>query len=85
MDQALLDKLTTWRRHLHAHPELSQQESRTAAFVQERLTEFGVPFVASVGGAGIVATLWRDGGKRSAAASRSWAPCEPIAPRCARW
>lgn len=33
-----------WRRHLHAHPELSYQEYNTSAFVQEKLTEFGIPF-----------------------------------------
>jgi amidohydrolase len=30
-----------WRRHLHAHPELSFQEHETAAFVEERLRSFG--------------------------------------------
>jgi amidohydrolase len=29
-------------RHLHAHPELSMQEHRTAAFLQERLHELGI-------------------------------------------
>ena len=51
--------LTTWRRHLHACPELSLQEKATAAFVQERLTEFGIPFEANIGGHGVVATLTR--------------------------
>src|SRR5205814_10502785 len=35
----LHQKLTAWRRHLHAHPELSLQEKETAAFVQGKLTE----------------------------------------------
>jgi len=52
-------KLTSWRRHLHAHPELSLQEKATAAFVQERLTELGIPFEAGIGGHGVVATLTR--------------------------
>lgn len=55
----LHQKLTAWRRHLHAHPELSLQEKATAAFVQEKLTELGIPFVAGIGGHGIVATLTR--------------------------
>ncbi len=55
----LHQKLTAWRRHLHAHPELSLQEKATAAFVQEKLTELGIPFEAGVGGHGIVATLTR--------------------------
>lgn len=32
------------RRHLHSHPELSYQEFETSAFVQKKLTEFGIPF-----------------------------------------
>ncbi|QOZ67430.1 hippurate hydrolase [Bradyrhizobium arachidis] len=52
-------KLTEWRRHLHAHPELSLQEKATAAFVQEKLTELGIPFKAGIGGHGVVATLRR--------------------------
>jgi amidohydrolase len=35
-------EMTAWRRDLHAHPELSMQESRTAAVVRTKLAEFGV-------------------------------------------
>ena len=35
-------EMTEWRRDLHAHPELSMQEFRTSATVQEKLREFGV-------------------------------------------
>jgi hippurate hydrolase len=55
----LHQKLTAWRRHLHAHPELSLQEKATAAFVQDRLAELGIPFVPGIGGHGVVATLTR--------------------------
>jgi len=55
----LHQRVTAWRRHLHAHPELSLQETATAAFVQEKLTELGIPFEAGIGGHGIVATLTR--------------------------
>lgn len=65
MDQELHDRLTGWRRHLHAHPELSLQEEATGAFVQEKLAELGVPFEAGIGGHGIVATLTRGGSNRS--------------------
>ena len=65
MDSDLLAKLTQWRRHLHAHPELSEQEGATSAFLQERLTELGIPHEAGIGGAGIVATLSRPGSNRS--------------------
>ena len=65
MEQALHDRLTGWRRHLHANPELTLHEKETSAFVQARLAELGVPFVAGVGGYGVVATLQRDGSNRS--------------------
>jgi amidohydrolase len=65
MDNTLADTLAGWRRHLHAHPELSLQEVQTAAFVCARLRELGVPFVAGVGGHGVVATISRGQSNRS--------------------
>src|SRR5580698_4532154 len=32
------------RHHLHAHPELSYREFETSAFVQQKLSEWGIPF-----------------------------------------
>lgn len=65
LDRDLHDTLTQWRRHLHAHPELGRYETATSAFVQDKLTELGVPFVAGVGGYGVVATLTRGTSDRS--------------------
>ncbi len=65
MDRSLHDTLTGWRRHLHANPELTLHEKETSAFVQARLAELGVPFVAGVGGHGVVATLRRGESNRS--------------------
>jgi hippurate hydrolase len=39
---AFHDDMTAWRHDLHAHPELSMQEVRTAATVREKLASFGV-------------------------------------------
>lgn len=39
---AFADDLKAWRRHLHMHPELALDCHNTAAFVVERLKEFGV-------------------------------------------
>lgn len=41
------DQMTSWRQHLHAHPELLFDTVETAAFVAERLREFGVDEVHS--------------------------------------
>jgi hippurate hydrolase len=57
--------LKAWRHHLHANPELSLQESRTAAFVCGELDRLGVPFTANIGGHGVVATIARGGSNRS--------------------
>lgn len=65
MDNTLADTLRAWRRHLHAHPELTLYEKATAAFVQARLTELGVAFEAAIGGHGVVATIRRGASNRS--------------------
>lgn len=36
------EEMKTWRRHLHAHPEISLECYETAAFVVGKLREFGV-------------------------------------------
>ena len=44
------------RHHLHAHPELSYQEFETSKYVQQRLTELGIPFevIATTGVVGLI-------------------------------
>ncbi len=39
--EALSDTLTAWRRHLHAHPELSGEEAETAAYISAELRRLG--------------------------------------------
>lgn len=51
------DTLAQWRQHLHQHPELSMQETGTAAFVADRLREFGLDPVTGIGGTGVVAVI----------------------------
>ncbi len=34
--------VVSWRRHLHARPELAYEEFATAQFIEERLAEFGI-------------------------------------------
>jgi len=50
------DTVVGYRRHLHAHPELSFQERETAAFVKGRLTEMNISW-QTMAGTGIVATI----------------------------
>ncbi|MGV3485467.1 MAG: M20 metallopeptidase family protein, partial [Planctomycetaceae bacterium] len=45
------------RRELHRHPELSNQEERTAALVARKLRELGLEVQTGVGGHGVVAVL----------------------------
>lgn len=46
-----------WRRHLHAHPETAFEERDTAAFVAERLREFGLPVHTALAKTGVVGVL----------------------------
>jgi hypothetical protein len=36
------DKLIAWRRDIHEHPELGEQETRTARLVAEHLRNLGL-------------------------------------------
>lgn len=56
--QPWAERIIEWRHYLHQHPELSQREERTAAFVADRLGEFGLDEVrGGIAGHGIVAVL----------------------------
>jgi amidohydrolase len=49
--------IITYRRHLHAHPELSFEEFKTVEFVMDKLTEFGLKPEKGIGGTGVVALI----------------------------
>ncbi|HCE60800.1 amidohydrolase [Janibacter terrae] len=51
-------------RHLHSHPELSHEESETAALVAQRLTGSGYDVRTGIGGTGVVGVLTRGEGGR---------------------
>lgn len=59
------DEITGWRRHLHTMPELLYDVHRTAAFVEERLREFGcdevVPGIGRTGVVGLIRGRLGDG------------------------
>jgi hippurate hydrolase len=55
---AFHEQMTAWRHDLHAHPELSQHEVRTAGVVQAKLAEFGVDeILTGIGGHGVVGVI----------------------------
>ena len=50
------DEFIDIRHHLHAHPELSYQEFKTSAFVQEKLKSWGITYNV-IAGTGIVGLI----------------------------
>ena len=57
MAEAMAPDFIAIRRHLHAHPELSFQEYETTRFIQQKLSEWDIPFQAPVAGTGVVALI----------------------------
>jgi hippurate hydrolase len=54
----LIPQITEWRRHLHQHPELGYEVHETAAFVADKLREFGVDdVVEGIGRTGVVGVI----------------------------
>ncbi|MEO1422991.1 MAG: M20 aminoacylase family protein [Pseudomonadota bacterium] len=52
------DEMKAWRQHLHANPELGYDCHETAAFVVDRLREFGVEEIETgIGQTGVVALI----------------------------
>ncbi|MEL6591248.1 MAG: M20 family metallopeptidase [Bacteroidota bacterium] len=52
--ESLFEQVIEKRRHLHMHPELSFEESQTAAFVQAELQRMEIPFDTDIGGHGVI-------------------------------
>jgi len=52
------DEIAGWRRHIHSNPELGFDVVKTAAFVEEKLKEFGVDeIVPGIGKTGVVGII----------------------------
>ncbi|WP_341861468.1 M20 aminoacylase family protein [Gymnodinialimonas sp. 57CJ19] len=55
---AMADDMKTWRRHLHMHPELQFECHQTAAFVVDKLKEFGISDIhEGIATSGVVAII----------------------------
>lgn len=59
--KAVEPRVIEWRRHLHANPELSNREVKTAEFVAKRLKALGLEVKTGIGLTGVAALL--KGGK----------------------
>ena len=57
LSQEIITNAIAHRRHLHAHPELSGQEFKTAEYIQACLDKWGVSYEKNIGGLGIVAWI----------------------------
>ncbi|VVO02679.1 amidohydrolase [Pseudomonas fluorescens] len=58
---AVEQKLIEWRRDIHQHPELGDQETRTAKLVADHLRKLGLEVHTGIARTGVVGIL--DGGK----------------------
>jgi amidohydrolase len=66
-----------WRRHLHAHPELSYEEFETSAFVKSQLSAWGISFT-ELATTGIVALIKGKNPTRKTVALRADMDALPI-------
>lgn len=55
--KAIDPKIIEWRRYLHQHPELSNREVKTAAYVAEHLKKLGIEVQTGVAHTGVVGLL----------------------------
>lgn len=55
--EAMQQKLTEWRRHLHEHPELGNREFKTSAYIVDQLKDLGLEIKTGVAKTGVVAIL----------------------------
>ncbi len=76
----IAEEATAWRRHLHAMPELLYDVHGTAAFVAERLKEFGVDEIATgLGRTGVVGVIRGRNGDGATVGLRADMDALPIA------
>ncbi len=59
--EQMFPRLVETRRELHRHPELPNQEERTARFVALRLRDLGLSVQTGIAGHGLVAMLYGNG------------------------
>ena len=55
--RSVTPEVISWRRHIHAHPELSYQEHNTSTYVAEHLKALNIEVQEGVAGTGITGLL----------------------------
>ena len=71
------NELQQIRRTIHAHPELSYQEVKTADLVAAKLTEWGIPVIRGLGVTGVVGVI-KSGNSQRAVGLRADMDALPI-------
>ena len=56
----ILPKVVGWRRHFHEYPEVSGEEKETSLYIQQVLTELGIPFETGFFGTAVLGTIKGD-------------------------
>lgn len=51
------DQIVAYRRHIHENPELSHQETETAAYIADMLRKMGLEPTTGIGGNGVTALI----------------------------
>ena len=59
------NEMTSWRKDIHAHPEIAFEEHRTAGIVADKLRSFGIEVETGIAGTGVVGTLTKGRGNRA--------------------
>ena len=75
---AIGPQVIAWRRDLHQNPELGFAETRTAAFVAERLRALGMEVRTEVGKTGVIGVLRGGGGGDRVVALRADMDALPV-------
>ena len=77
LSEHIFDEVAEFRRHLHAHPELSFKETATAKYISQRLTAEGIEHRA-IAGTGILAKIEGCGSLRNAVVLRADIDALPV-------
>jgi amidohydrolase len=75
--EKIVDEVVNFRRHLHAHPELSFHEHETSAFIAKQLNEWQIPF-EKMATTGLVAIIKGDKPSNNSVALRADIDALPI-------